>query len=612
MAQKTLEETFHATRETDFDQNFWNKFVGDIGARLRALDKIKIDWEEVSQEGIQVALDRINSVLGPAAERVQNIAALGFLSVESVSSKTLALGTVNFVAVQGDQLDLFVPTPFVAITRKSTPLDYAIGQVTFFDRETGSMDISISFIQGNAGPHNDWTISAVAGQAIAQSSILNITVTAKDLAVTAQGLADTARVAAVAAKGDAEAARTASVAAKDTAIAARADAVTAKAGAEGFATTAGQWSAKAQDWAVKMDGLVDGDYSAKYWANQAFLNGGVPIGTVIDVFGNGATTPAGYLKVVPGLEITAAYPTLRAWAIANGWAVNGSGNPVFPSTDDALFKRQWRAGQTLRDAGRAFGTVQADDIKSHTHTEFKEANIGGTAGRPASGGPFGSNPGDTSATGGLETRPANITVTWFIKAYSASLDAATVAAAQVLADLAEARARVASLEAEKGKRVLIQEIVISSVVSAVDFVDKLSNTYDEYVMEWFGVTCSASASLYLQAALSGSTFLTSGYRLGYVSTTSSAVAGQETNSATFIYLVPNSLAPTSSANEGTTTIKRTPAGMLLHTNYSMYDGASFRSGQASGMYPGAIGSLRIVMSTGTINAGTFRLYGRKK
>jgi hypothetical protein len=186
MAQKTLEETYHATRTTDFNEGFWNKFLGELGARFRALETIKIDWEVVSQEGIQVALDRINEVLGPAAERVQNIASLGFLSVESHSERTLEVGLVNFVAVQGDQLDLFVPTPFVAVTRVANPLDYALGQVTFFDRETGSMDIQISYFDGDPGPHSDWVISAVAGQAIAQNSLLNQTLAARDIAVGAR------------------------------------------------------------------------------------------------------------------------------------------------------------------------------------------------------------------------------------------------------------------------------------------------------------------------------------------------------------------------------------------------------------------------------------------
>jgi hypothetical protein len=222
------------------------------------------------------------------------------------------------------------------------------------------------------------------------------------------------------------------------------------------AATAAQWSARAQDWAVKLDGVVDGtDHSAKYWATQAYLNGGVPIGTIIDVYGNGTTTPPGYLKIIPGLEITSAYPELRTWALANGWSVNGTGNPVFPATDDALFKRQWRASQTLRDAGRAFGTVQADAFQGHRHG-VSAANIGNTAGgtqfsaaSAAPGAPTtdpvsdGTNGVPRTAT---ETRVANITVTWFIKAYDAPLDAATLSAAQLVNEVADTRTRITTLE----------------------------------------------------------------------------------------------------------------------------------------------------------------------
>lgn len=193
----------------------------------------------------------------------------------------------------------------------------------------------------------------------------------------------------------------------------------------------------------------------------AIAAAGVPIGTIIDVYGNGTTTPPGFLKVVPGLEITTLYPELRAWALTNGWAVNGAGNPVFPSTAEALFKRQWRAGQATRDAGRAFGTVQADQLQGHGHVigdGLRQTNSFSSTG-PVLADQDGGNDARTikakapisdgvngAPRVGSETRPANITVTWFIRAYNSPLDTATLNAARLVDDVANARARVASLE----------------------------------------------------------------------------------------------------------------------------------------------------------------------
>lgn len=211
MAQKTLSEQFFATRDTDIDEAFWNKFLAELTARFSALESIKISWDTIVQEGLGVAIDRINEVLGPAAERIQNIAALGFLSVSSSTSRTLAMGINNFIVDPGDARDLFVPTPFVAVTRETEPLDYAIGQVTFFDRVSGSIDIQIIHIEGDVGPHNDWTISAVAGQALAQSQILGDTVAARDSALAS-------KAAAAASASGAAGSASAAVAAKNTTL----------------------------------------------------------------------------------------------------------------------------------------------------------------------------------------------------------------------------------------------------------------------------------------------------------------------------------------------------------------------------------------------------------
>jgi hypothetical protein len=184
----------------------------------------------------------------------------------------------------------------------------------------------------------------------------------------------------------------------------------------------------------------------------------LPVGTVIDVYGNGSTSIPGFLKVVPGLEISPAYPQLRAFGIANGWELNGAGNPVMPN-GDALFKRQWSPSQT-RDAGRTFGSVQTDAMQNVT------ATLAGSTPNNQGNGPFlGTGAGlDSWSRGGgsgtavsyglsfdlsraartaQETRPANMTVTYYIKAYDeGAATAAQIEVAKLTDDITALASRV--------------------------------------------------------------------------------------------------------------------------------------------------------------------------
>ena len=81
------------------------------------------------------------------------------------------------------------------------------------------------------------------------------------------------------------------------------------------------------------------------------------------------------------------------------------------------FLRGWSNGRSV-DSGRALGSWQTDEFKSHRHaayySHFQEAGDGTTQ-REASG--EGSSDGsfNTSAVGGDETRPRNVAVVYIIK-----------------------------------------------------------------------------------------------------------------------------------------------------------------------------------------------------
>ena len=225
--QKPLEELFFADDRTELNRGYWNRFVREVAVRLRSLDRIRIDWEAVSQQGIDVALARINEVLLPASQRIRDVADLGFLIANSTTERTLVEGEIiQFIVEDEDQRDLFTPGPFLAVTRLETPDDYAVGRLMFFDRETGVLDIRIEAIFGNAGPHSDWQFSAVAGAVQAQVQILatvqgllSDVETLRGETATDRGLAEDARTGAETAAGLAVSARSGAETARDAFVA---------------------------------------------------------------------------------------------------------------------------------------------------------------------------------------------------------------------------------------------------------------------------------------------------------------------------------------------------------------------------------------------------------
>ncbi|PKR50755.1 hypothetical protein [Thalassospira marina] len=153
----------------------------------------------------------------------------------------------------------------------------------------------------------------------------------------------------------------------------------------------------------------------------------LPVGAVLPALG---TTPfPGFLMLDASMPLRADYPGLWAYIQTSGnliteanWNEATSGS--FSSGNGATnFRLADARGVSLRgfdggrgfDAGRVFGTYQADEIKAHTHITSIEASVGGSSGRPSSGGPFGSISAETASTGGPENRVKNITVNWCIK-----------------------------------------------------------------------------------------------------------------------------------------------------------------------------------------------------
>lgn len=140
------------------------------------------------------------------------------------------------------------------------------------------------------------------------------------------------------------------------------------------------------------------------------VSAGTPTGAVIYHAAN--TPPSGYIKA-DGLAVSrSTYATLFS-VIGTTYGV-GDGSSTFNVPDlRGEFIRGWDDSRGI-DSGRSFGSAQADELKSHSHSipMFRD-NFYGT--RPLGGGMNNLADTSTSAFGGTETRPRNVSLLACIK-----------------------------------------------------------------------------------------------------------------------------------------------------------------------------------------------------
>ena len=156
-------------------------------------------------------------------------------------------------------------------------------------------------------------------------------------------------------------------------------------------------------------------------ANAAVVaaNAAVPAGSVFYFAANAA--PATFLKANGAAVNRTTYANLFA-AIGTTFGA-GDGSTTFAVPDlRGEFARGWDDARGV-DSGRAFGSAQADEIKSHQHNIFGQDNTAGPTGASNNEVANVEDAGSalayynrlSGATGGTETRPRNIALLACIK-----------------------------------------------------------------------------------------------------------------------------------------------------------------------------------------------------
>ena len=127
------------------------------------------------------------------------------------------------------------------------------------------------------------------------------------------------------------------------------------------------------------------------------------------------TAPTGWLKANGATVSRTTYAALFA-AIGTTFGV-GDGSTTFTLPDlRGEFARGWDDGRGV-DTGRAFGSSQADELKSHTHEATQRSSTAGAAAAfvTIGSGAVGSGSISLASTGGTETRPRNVALLACIK-----------------------------------------------------------------------------------------------------------------------------------------------------------------------------------------------------
>lgn len=194
----------------------------------------------------------------------------------------------------------------------------------------------------------------------------------------------------------------------------------------------------------------------------------LPVGAMVP-FPKGSVPP-GFLEVDGSVQSIAALPDLAAYL---GTAFNkgdeGGGNFRLPDSRGE-FLRGWDHGRGV-DLGRAIGSWQADEVKSHTHSISNQSTYGSgsSSGPQHQSAKVGDLATPTNPTGGNETRPRNLAVMWCIKAWNAPVNQGTIDISALASSVATLTASIAALPLFGASQTW--QNVISSRVAGVTYTN---------------------------------------------------------------------------------------------------------------------------------------------
>jgi hypothetical protein len=167
-------------------QSELRRLMSTLEPRFINLENKIVDWEAAVDNITGLGIARVNEVLGPLLEQLQEAAQLGFLLAYATDfENTMVVGEPFGITINSEGFGLFTPTPWLTIQDTDNQNNWGIVQLQSYDKTTGDLSVIPISVHSPSTAGANWAVSASSG-------VLPATQAAMTSALAAQAAAEAA------------------------------------------------------------------------------------------------------------------------------------------------------------------------------------------------------------------------------------------------------------------------------------------------------------------------------------------------------------------------------------------------------------------------------------
>lgn len=149
---------YRAKAETTFDEDFWNRILGDVGLRLQKLEDSGGAVDTMVDELQVYGLQRIDDSIAPLIAQAQQAAIDLGATFRAASTSAVTIGTGEKTLVLSEATrGGFVAAQYLAIVDDGDADRWLLARLVSYDALTGTLAVDVAYV-GGTGSGSAWTI----------------------------------------------------------------------------------------------------------------------------------------------------------------------------------------------------------------------------------------------------------------------------------------------------------------------------------------------------------------------------------------------------------------------------------------------------------------------